>query len=222
MSKKEKELLVLKNIYYDNKITIISSEQPDFIIDGINEKFGVEVTDYYYNESSARLKNKPEYFESIINSDDSSVLTKKDKDFITKLAIYVKDSKDDKYKLLSTVVGLKYNDKYEYNDIPSYEDVEKQIIDIINKKNQKALNYKKLDYYELFIQDKENYFAINKQCLSKLKNSKLILDNIIKSKFKRVYIFSKNLLCIVGVKPTENMIKYNIFESNKDLVSIGR
>lgn len=210
MNKKEQELIILKQVYKKDKVEITESEKPDFIINGIKERFGVEITEYYYNESSARLKNKSGYFDKIIKSKDDSVLTKKDKGLITREAIYIKDTTDDKFKFVMDTVGLKYNDKYEFNVEPAYEDVEKQLIDRIEEKNEKAKEYKKLDYYELFIQDKENYFGKNSNRLEQLKNSKLLLDAIYKSNYKRLYIFSNNHLCIIGEKPNENMLKYGM------------
>lgn len=216
MSKKDRELLVLKEIYQDGKVVITESEQPDFIINGIDEQFGVEITDYYYNESSARLKNKPGYFESIINSPDNTILTQRDKGAITKQSIYVKDSNDDKYKFLLDSVGVKYNEHYDYGVDPTYEDVENQLIDIINVKSVKANDYQKLDYYELFIQDRENYFARDSQRQLRLNNSKTLLDVVAQSNYKRVYIFSEKVLCIIGYNPNENLAKYEMFaDSNK-------
>ena len=211
MNKKNKELLVLKEIYHDDKVIITESECPDFIINGIDEKFGVEVTNYYYNESSARLKNKPGYFESIINSPDNTILTQRDKGIITKQTIYVKEPDDDKYKFLLDSVGVKYNGNYDYGINPIYEDVEKQLIDRINEKSVKANDYQKLDYYELFIQDRENYFAMDSQRQLKFSNFKALLDDVEKSNYRRAYIFSEKVLCSIGDKPNENLIKCEMF-----------
>ena len=212
MSKKDKELMVLKQIYQDDKVVITKSECPDFIINGINEKFGVEITDYYYNESSARLKNKPGYFESIINSSDNTILTQRDKGIITKQAIFVKEPNEEKYKFLLDTIGIKYNENYDYGVNPIYKDVERQLIDIINEKSIRAENYQKMDYYELFIQDRENYFASDTQRQLCLYNSQLLLDVVAQSRYKRVYIFSGKVLCTIGYNPNENLVKYGMID----------
>ena len=213
MNKKQREMEVLKKIYKEPIVKINHTDKPDFIIDGDNERFGVEITDYYYNDSSARLKNQPGYFNEIIKSDNDSILNKKDRGLITREAIYIKDTTDDKYKFLVDTVGLKYNDRYDYNIEPSYEDVEKQLIDRIQEKNEKSKEYEKLDYYELFIQDREKYFAKNRNRQIRLYNSKLLLNAITKSKFKRVYLFSGDVLSIIGDNPSENMLKYNMIDN---------
>ena len=65
---KIEEKKILNEIYTDNMFEIQESEQPDFVLKNKNnnEKFGVEVTELYHNESSARLKNYPGYFEKIL------------------------------------------------------------------------------------------------------------------------------------------------------------
>ncbi|MEG6585324.1 hypothetical protein [Dendrosporobacter sp. 1207_IL3150] len=63
LDKKLKEISIVNLIYSDVEYQITPSEEPDFII--INKKakysFGVEVTEYYHNESNARIRNIPNY-----------------------------------------------------------------------------------------------------------------------------------------------------------------
>ena len=92
-------------------------------------------------------------------------------------------------------------------DKPSYEYYEKTLIDIINKKNMKAHKYNKdLNYIELFIKDKEEYFQPQDfNTLSKVKESRTLLDAIETSKFIRLYLFSKynnkEILFVIGKNP---------------------
>lgn len=55
--KKEAEIQILKRVFGEN-IVYEESEQPDFIIQyGENVKHGVEITELYYDGTSARIKN---------------------------------------------------------------------------------------------------------------------------------------------------------------------
>lgn len=67
--KKSVEKGILHVIYNPNEYDIIEFEQPDFILEDKNgNEFGVEITQLYLDESSARLKNKPNYLEDIIQN----------------------------------------------------------------------------------------------------------------------------------------------------------
>lgn len=93
--KKNKEYQILRKIYTNKKIKIKPSEEPDFIIEFENEKFGVEITEYYYNEASARLKNYKGYIEKILKSDSSNILDKRDKGIIEKVrSIYTRSKRE--------------------------------------------------------------------------------------------------------------------------------
>lgn len=88
--KKNKEYKILRKVYTNEKIKIKPSEEPDFIIECEMEKFGVEITEYYYNEASARLKNYKGYTEKILKSDSSDILDKRDKGVIEKVRFIYK------------------------------------------------------------------------------------------------------------------------------------
>lgn len=207
--KKHKEFLILSKIYTKDRIEIHIFEMPDFILKSSNETFGVEITEYYYNETSARLKNIEGYTRRILKSDSNKVLDKRDIDFLKKGKLYIKDEKVDKYIFLTDTIQLKYSNSYEWGELPKYIDFEKQIINIIESKNEKAKNYYKkgLDYLELFIDDREGYM---KNHLEEINNSVEILNEVTKSNYKRVYIISENYLLVIGENPGENMIKYNL------------
>ena len=205
--KKQKEYEILRMIYKNEKINAILSEEPDFILENKNEKFGVEVTEYYFNESSARLKNYKGYSEKILQSKSQNVLDKRDRGFIQKVGLYIKNTSNNKYEFLMDTINTKYNNDYEFGQLPQYDDVEKQIVEIIKKKNIKSQNYnKELDYIELFIKDQECYLEKH---LYEINGSKNILKVVENSGFKRIYIFSGKHLFIFGTEPEENMKKYN-------------
>ncbi len=69
--KKNFEYIIVSTIYNENEykyneINGEKQEKPDFILRRNNGiEFGVEVTELYYNETSARLKKRPKYVEDI-------------------------------------------------------------------------------------------------------------------------------------------------------------
>ena len=73
--KKEKEKTILKKIYNDKnkkQYALIddTSERPDFIMKDLNnnELFGVEITNMYYDQFSARLKEIPNCVEDMLKN----------------------------------------------------------------------------------------------------------------------------------------------------------
>lgn len=141
--KKNKEYQLLNKIYNSEKIRIEKSESPDFIIHTKTSEFGVEITRFYYSETSARLKNMNEYIANILRSDTNNVLDKRDKGLIVKAKVYMKSSNEDAYKYLGETVTFKYNDSYIPFQNPKFEDIENRVLEIINKKTKKSKKYKK-------------------------------------------------------------------------------
>ena len=65
-NKKEKELNILNKLFR-NEVNIRKCEQPDFILTyGELVSYSVEITEFYYNSASARLKNKNGYIKDLI------------------------------------------------------------------------------------------------------------------------------------------------------------
>ncbi|MBN1993662.1 MAG: hypothetical protein JW953_13255 [Anaerolineae bacterium] len=70
ISKKKSERDIFNLVYEESDwAEIISSERPDFKIRNSNFDiyFGVEVTEFYFSESNARIRNIPNYVNEIIN-----------------------------------------------------------------------------------------------------------------------------------------------------------
>lgn len=207
MSKKNKEFKTLKKIYNSKKITIKDYEKPDFIIEVNNIKFGVEVTEFYLNESVARLINYKGYKEKILNSNDNKVLDKRDIGVLSCHELYVLDKMDNQYKIFFDFVAVRYDDNLNFHSKPTYSFVENKIIDIINIKNNKASDYEKFDYIELIIQSME---SISEEYIKKLLLSEKILDIVDNSFFKRVYLLIGKYLIVYGENPKENIELYNV------------
>lgn len=119
----------------------------------------------------------------------------------------MKTPEENKYKFFMDTIQLKYNESYLAGQDPKFKDVENQIIKIIKNKDEKSKHYESgMQYLELFIDDRENYLEKH---INELNDSSNILEEVRKSKFKRVYFFSGKYLFIVGTNPEENMGKFN-------------
>lgn len=52
----------------DNYPVVHESENPDFVLKKRGQSFGVEITEFYPDQTSARLENKPGYVNEVINN----------------------------------------------------------------------------------------------------------------------------------------------------------
>lgn len=60
-AKKDKELMILRTVFKKKRFRKYTfSEKPDFIIHA-KDDFGVEITEYYPDETTARLHNFTDY-----------------------------------------------------------------------------------------------------------------------------------------------------------------
>lgn len=189
------ELEVLNKIYRDDKAKIELSEHPDFIIENDNNRFGVEITRYYHNESCARLKEFEGYSDRIKASVDNSVLDKKDKDVITKIQSYIQDTRNNQWLLLGEDIKVDFNGMNLNRITPKNDYAVQELIKRVNEKSENATNYSKMDYYELFISDEQNYFC---DYLKDSNSIESIISAVNKSIYKRVYLFSNNHLFVFG------------------------
>lgn len=191
LDKKEEEFKTLKKIYNDNiRYNIIESEKPDFIVKDLKyeEEFGVEITELYYNQSSARLQKIPNYTYELLKNG----IPRNDQGILNVQQIYI--SINNKWEYLGDTIGQKFK---------KYDDYIEAIVNTIITKTKKAKDYKKLKYLELFIEDKERYLQFKKiSDLKYLENSEKLNKAISSSLFKRIYLFTiidkMEILLIIG------------------------
>jgi hypothetical protein len=85
--KKARELNILRLVYKAGDFPVIKpTERPDFIVHDETERFGVEVTEYYVDQASARLQNRPGYANDVI---DGNYIHKDDKPHLRVVKIKV-------------------------------------------------------------------------------------------------------------------------------------
>ncbi len=180
---KNKEREILELVYRGEKnykiIDDEETEKPDFIVKNIktDELFGVEITNLYYNPTSAKLKNISGY-----SNDLQKKVPKSDKKYVSTHKIYLDVGNGD-YAYLTDRICLKNHTMEDYIDV-----IEKTILN----KQDKSKNYNPdLSYLELFIMDRENYFEFkNIENLKYILNSPKINKAIDESNFRRVYFFT--------------------------------
>lgn len=152
INKKYSERIILDYIYKGkNNLTILEREEPDFWLKYDNEMsyFGIEVTEFFLSQSSARIDKIPGYFKDIM--DKGSYRHKDDKEILS-----VKDA---------ILISHKNNEKKAIKVIPresvNLRDVLLRISELINQKNSKLSNYNKsLSHINLIINDTESIFYL--------------------------------------------------------------
>src|SRR6266516_4173393 len=66
--KKNKERTIFDFVYSDRVFdSVIPTEEPDFKVKNADGEFGVEITEFYFSQSRARIKNIPGYFREIVD-----------------------------------------------------------------------------------------------------------------------------------------------------------
>ena len=132
--KEEKE--ILNSLYSEQENTIEESERPDFILskDG-KRKFGVEITELFYNESSARLKKHKEYGGKILKlNTQKKYMHKDDITNLVPIKLYYKLKDNEEYQYFAdTVAKVSYPGKLPGERL-SCEEYEKLLISIIRRK----------------------------------------------------------------------------------------
>lgn len=146
--RKREERAILSLIYSDEKYALITpTEEPDFKIkhhsNGI--EFGVEVTEFYYSQSRARINNIPGYVGKII-----SERKYKHKDDITTLAI----------KELALIPGDNRRTQRKISGIfqeqPNIDKFVNKVSELIEDKNRRFSKYiDGLDHVNLIVYDRE-------------------------------------------------------------------
>ena len=66
--KKNKERTIFDFVYSDRVFdSVTPTEEPDFKVKNADGEFGVEITEFYFSQSRARIKNIPGYAGEILN-----------------------------------------------------------------------------------------------------------------------------------------------------------
>ncbi|AYH27234.1 hypothetical protein C5E20_08900 [Pectobacterium parmentieri] len=179
-TKDDREWEVLDNVFdlNDKIVSVIKSEQPDFILDYKGVITGVEITELYYNHSMARLHNQKNYIEDIltkdkIHKDDKKIFTPWDIIYYGKSNNY----KPSEMKILRTPT-------YNMNDFRN-----SFIFALDNKEISKKKYNKTLEQCSLITFDKENSFKkIDAADFHSSFINEPVFDSIMSSSFDEIFL----------------------------------
>lgn len=147
-TKERQERISLRQVFSEREYpNTHKAERPDFIIHHEGGMFGVEVTSYYQDQTSARYNNTPGYMHNIL--EDEGNIKKKDRG-----------------KLAPVLVGMGSGDKPEYTTTMvfqkylSFENRLNTLEQIINSKIDKSHQYSKdLEAIDLIVHDQGDLFG---------------------------------------------------------------
>lgn len=178
--KKLREIEILKKVFSDFLPIIQESEQPDFVLTYNNgNKFGVEITELYYDGTSARLK-KGKYIEQLLqeqkywHKDDKKKVKVEEITYFSKKLDYKPIKMPalllPKYTIQNYLIALKHTIESKEKKLDKYSaDVSK--------------------YCMLIIYDCEGEFKdTSEENIAKKLFSMGILDSIRKSQFYEIYL----------------------------------
>jgi len=148
MVRKQNEYQILSAVYNLNDYAeVLASECPDFRLlhKGSDVTFGVEVTEFYFSHSNARLRNMPDYFNEIYNH--NRYRHKEDR-----VRLQLSD-----ITILSPDGKVKEITKGIFQELPNPDKYVEMISDLIKSKNEKYIEYAQdLTHINLILLDTEN------------------------------------------------------------------
>jgi hypothetical protein len=184
-SKKDRELDIVRMVYslVDNPAKEGHDENPDFLLYCVLKKyvFGVEVTELYRNQASARLKNIPGYVDHLVEGGSH-----KHKDDEGELI-------PDEFEIFDEEGNLKARVKGVRQDLPQLQEFVELVENCISEKNNKFSHYSyEAKFHNLLIYDREAYFGGLK--LEDFYSSffqDTLYDTIQKSPFREIYLIGQ-------------------------------
>jgi|GEM_PF-2005066 len=183
LSKEECELYILKLIYKVEEFSIVKKrEEPDFELKIISDEstFGVEITEFYFSRSNARLKNIPTYFGEIMNN--KRYRHKKDKKVLALNELTLISDKGDE-QLIEGIV----------EELPTIETYSNLVAETIKIKNKKFENYdNKLNHINLIIYDTENrLIGENSRMFCHLFYKQKLKETLRNSPFREIFYITR-------------------------------
>jgi hypothetical protein len=144
--KKDKERTIFDLVYSARAFdSVTPTEEPDFTVKNADGEFGVEITEFYFSHSEARIKNIPGYAQEILegkkyrHKDDVVPLEVKE------FTVLPGDNRRPSFK----VEGL-------LRQLPSIDEYVKKIAELIARKNRRFKHYiTRLNHVNLIILDEE-------------------------------------------------------------------
>ena len=175
------ERKILDLVYKDQtKLTITPQDKPDFLIENdVGNKFGVEITQCYTNESDARLKNIPNYTSDLL--DNKRYRHKKD----------IKILKVENI-IINKVDGREIKTKAIIQESAKPSEYLEQVKDIINTKTLLKKDYSSdLSHINLIIKDNTDIFSLIKsEEFYNLFFTEEVIRSVTASDFKEIFLIT--------------------------------
>jgi hypothetical protein len=183
LSKDERELHILKLIYKVEEFCEIKKrEEPDFELKMPSDKipFAVEITEFYFSGSNARLKNIPTYFDEIMSN--KRYRHKKDKKTLAVNDLTLISDRGDEH-LVEGIV----------QEVPPIETYSNLVAEIIEIKNKKFENYdNRLNHINLIVYDTENrLIGENSKLFYHLFYKEKLKETLINSPFREIFYITR-------------------------------
>jgi hypothetical protein len=182
---KELEKEILAKVYPSKYFEVAEKgEESDFIIRRLKSKehFGVEITELFKDETTARLIKIPDYSKNLLNKQEYK--HKDDKKNIT----------IDTIKIFDETGKIKLETLALIQQIPSVPDYLNIFLERLKIKESKLTNYlnNSITHVNLIIQDQENFFnAINLESFYSTFFTNEIVLGIKNSKFREIYLVTR-------------------------------
>ena len=129
--KKDKERTIFDFVYADRVYdSVTPTEEPDFTVTNADGAFGVEITEFYFSQSEARIQNIPGYFQEILerqnyrHKDDVVPLS------VAEMTIQTGDNRRPSFNVRGIVQRL-----------PSIAEYVQKIAELIEHKNKRFQTY---------------------------------------------------------------------------------
>jgi hypothetical protein len=186
MEQKERERHLLEMVYQTDEFSrIIEGERPDFTLEHRANfaPFGAQVTEFYYTESDARLKNIPGYRNDLIENREYH--HKDDKDVLEVGEIKVLRSDDKSIKLQTDVIIR--------DDLPSPSEYSQMIANRIEQKGNKYSDYRTdLEHINLIICDfEERLSSIDPTEFHKYFYTPGLKASLLETPFREVFLITR-------------------------------
>ena len=186
---KTEEKRVLRMVYRETEYKFFdeNSEKPDFILrDEADIIFGVEVTEYFSTESSARLIKVPNYLDKLLDENiigDKKFIHKHDKNIF----------KIDTFQLLDDNGNAISEFKGVFQDNPSRTTYLEGIEAIIKLKGEKYKHYStSCKYHNFIINDRSGAFTFELEDFYETFFTSAMLSSTLDSPFKEISIIIVN------------------------------
>lgn len=174
---------ILSCIFEEGKqCEIVKSEQPDFILKFQSVSVGVEITELYFDSTSARLKNKQGYIKDLVEKNKFAHKDDKDKLSIKEVTYFSQSAPN-----------APFHTKMVFHHNYSVDDYRASLLQAIRKKGKKFEKYNNSVHQSaLVIYDQESFFRkFYRQDFVRILFDNAVVNTIKESPFDEIYLVTR-------------------------------